>query len=377
MTQWSLDAAARAFFLRHPDEPRNVYRKDPERLRETAPDIAEQILALEPRHSNDYYLEPTVTYIVDLLPPPIDADADSIFVARTATLEPNAEATALAEDARVAYMYQGLGTALLFYAYLQRRIVRLLFTLDRSAATTMGDVVRLAEAHLPQLAADSDVALVLQRRKRWAQAEQVDIDPQVIGVLERWDDVLPSGTPAVNELQDVGEHFVVAHEIAHHLLGHLHRKPFAYRAHPAATALLQARQRLGVQIDEDRWNSDQLAEFDADAFAFLTLAGEIQAPGSFDWHGWYGALIGSLLALPALEDLATAAASAVGEANPPRMVADTHPPVGDRIAQLVEFTEQYPPPGEEASELGHPMGIISQVLLYWKFLNNTRYDPPR
>ena len=336
------------------------------------PEMADDILALEPEHSNDYYLDATVIDFVDLLPLSIAVDANEIFVARTPTLDPDAEALALAEDARVAFVYQGLSTALTFYAYLQRRIVRFILSLDRSSAQTSGDVIRMAEAQMPRLLADGDVALVLDRRHRWAKAEEVVIDDNVVGVLERYDDRLPWGTVAVNELHDLGEHFVVGHEIAHHLLGHLQRSPFEYRSHPAATALSEARHRMEVSRVDAGWNDAQLQEFDADAFAFLTLAGEIEAPGGFDRRRWYGALIGSLLALPALEDLALAAAVAAEDADTRRLVAETHPPVGERIGQIVEFVKCFPPPGDDASVVGHPAGLIAQAVVYWKVLSASR-----
>ena len=372
MTKWSLTAAVDAFARNFPDEPRNVYRKAPDALREAMPAIAEDILAFEPEHSNDYYLDATVIDIVGLLPLVIAADANEIFVARTPTLEPNAEAEALGEYARVAYVYQGLSTALTFYAYLQRRIVQLMLSLDRSAVRTSGNVIRMAAAQLPRLLEDRDIALVLERRKQWAQGEEVDIDDEIVAVLERYDDRLSSGSVAINQLHDLGEHFVVGHEMAHHLLGHLQRRPFEYRSHPAATALLEARQRLQVTRTDDGWNDAQVQEFDADAFAFLTLAGEIQAPGTFDHRRWYAALIGSLLALPALEDLALAAAAASDGVEARRVVAETHPPVGDRISQILEFAKRFPRSGDDALVMPHPDGLIVQALVYWRFLTASR-----
>jgi hypothetical protein len=373
MTNWSLEAAADAFFHKFPSEPRNIYHKDPDTLRSRMPEIAEQILALTTDHSNDYYLDATVEDIIGLLPPAIATDAQGVYVARTPELQPNAEAEALAEDARLAYVYQGLGTALAFYAFLQRRVFHLLQSLDRTTAMSIGDVLFLAEAELPQLVQDPDVALVLEARRRWRSAEEVEINDELIQVFERHDDRSPSGTQAVNELHDLGEHFVVAHEIAHHLLGHLHQKPFAYRSHPAKLALQQARQRTGVAQDgEANWNESQLHEFDADAFAFLTLSGEIAAPDGFDRRRWYGALMGALLALPALEDLAFASAAASGDLEPTRLVADTHPPIGDRVGQIVDFAQRFPPPGDEASDAGHPAGIVAQAVVYWKLLTLTR-----
>jgi hypothetical protein len=181
----------------------------------------------------------------------------------------------------------------------------------------------------------------------------------------------------VNELHDRGEHFVVAHEMAHHLLGHTDQKHFDFRLHPAASRLLQLRQEMDVHAAKDVWNQEQIGELDADAFAFLALAGEIESPGAFDTAAWYGAMIAALLALPALEDLALAAAAvALDEDQGQRLVRETHPPVGHRVDQVASFVFAFPQPTPANSVPGHPVGLLAQAEVFRYMLAASRNLDP-
>lgn len=349
-----------------------MYANAPHVIRAAMPDVAEQILTLIPPHSNDYYLEGTVIDICDLLPEDLAVDADAVFVARTPVFVPNAEAYAPAEDARVVCIYQGVSTALGFYAYLMRRSYRLIADQDLANVRTAGELLNLARAAIPQLLTDADVALVLDRRRGWL--EDVDIDAELTDLQLEPIDRVPTGESAVVLLHDLGEHFVVAHEIAHHLLGHTHHNHFAFRLHPARAHLVRLRAAMSVAIDEDAWTPAQIQEFDADALAFLCLAGEVCDPGSFEKARWYGAIMGALLALPTLEDLALMGGAAAhrGIDRMVRAVGETHPPILDRLDQIIRFVAAFPAFVYGSESEGHPGALVGQALVFRDLLVASR-----
>lgn len=366
---WSRAAGAEAFQRLEPDEPRNMYLKRPEWVEAEMPEIALEVLTVVPEHSNDFYLDATVRDIVALLPADIAADADEIFVARVPDLVPNAEAFAAAEDARLAYVFVGVGTMLGFYAVILRRTVHLLMNLRDENLATLGEAMERARSGIPSLLAQADIQLILTRRRNWLS--NVDLAPDLEAVLREWDERTASGIPTINELHDLGEHFVVAHEMAHHLLGHTHSTLFAYRSHPAIVRLEELRALTGVRIEEHAFNEYQVREFDADAVAFMTMAGEALEPGSWNAPRWYAAILGAMLALPALEDVALAAAGQPAqESGAVPLAHETHPPTSSRIQQIVDFIQAFPEPDSETAP--HPIGLMFQVLLYREVLEMSR-----
>lgn len=363
MSDWCRSRAAQAFLRQHPDEPRNVYEKDPEAVREQFPDVGEQILTLIPENSNDYWLDATLSDLLGWLPDDLAVDAREIFIARTPGYELQAEAWATSSEARLVAVCAGIVNVLICYAVLMRKSYQALRDAERTGVATIRDAMASARERIPEILADRAVALILRSRRDWFE-KGVSLDDPLLEVLGEWNERTSNGTLTVIELEDVGEHFIVAHEVAHHLLGHTHSPTFPTRSHPAKAHLEAARGRLRVEVSDAGWNARQLDELDADALAFLAIANELKAPGAFDPSSWYRAMTGALLALPALEDVGLAAQT------PDDGWSETHPPIEARLAQIFQFIVAFPAPDKNRPH--HPIGLAAQAIFFRDVLTAAR-----
>jgi hypothetical protein len=367
---WSLDDAIAAFERRFPGEPRNIWRKHPEFVRSQMTEMADDVLALEPRNSNDFMLQGTIDDILSCLPPDLERDASSIFVARASDNAVQAEAWAATATARLVSVSGGLSPVMGIYALIARRTFHLIMRLDRTGLKDIGELLTRGRARISDLLREPDVATVLRQRGRWLD-EGVVLNEQVQEIFLSWEETTSQGISTIVEMQDLAEHFVVAHEFAHHLLGHLQNPMFPFRLHPAIVHMSSVRKRLGLELDyedEAQWNEDQVHELDCDAFAFLALAGEFGS-SSWDRGRWYGAIFGALVALPALEDAALFGAV---DGHSRSIVGESHPPMADRFGQLADFIHAFPWTDEDKD---HPVGLLAQLLLYADVIQAARPAP--
>ncbi|MCP4385395.1 MAG: hypothetical protein GY798_28950 [Hyphomicrobiales bacterium] len=360
--RWSLDDACTGWFAAHGDEPRNLYTKSPDFMRQYYDlDLANAILDFTPPNSNDYLLQDDLEWLIARMDPTWEADIRAVFVGRSESLEPNAEAWSPSERARVVSVFVGVGTALAGYAVVSRVLTMALAEGAKHSSSTDELFAGIRE-RFDQIAQANAIEPILASRRRWRAEGNVDPSDEAMRAIESWGERLPGDDAlAVNRLLGFGQRFFVAHELGHHLLGHTHAATFEGDAFPALLALTRARADLHLH-DTESWTYDEQCELDADDFALLALAGWFGSYGS-DYSGWLQATFGSLLALPVLEDLARASGIKHDTA---RMTGDGHPPLTSRIERLEALIGHMPSELQE----DHPplLDYIDQVRVLREFL---------
>ncbi|WP_142232668.1 M48 family metalloprotease [Streptomyces calvus] len=146
------------------------------------------------------------------------------------------------------------------------------------------------------------------------------------------------------------EEFVLAHELAHHLLGHT---ADAYpRAKQNESYLDGVMRKYGIKLPEENLNDDQIQEVKADILAILTMTGALldETTDARVYRALAGSIIG-LTALAHIHDTWVVADNA----------GETHPDFLTRFscaAEVITCIAKRIPVGEEG---GHPLGFLTQL----------------
>ncbi|MGW5557921.1 hypothetical protein ACWER9_11925 [Micromonospora sp. NPDC003944] len=160
---------------------------------------------------------------------------------------------------------------------------------------------------------------------------------------------LSAGRESLQEdMVDAAESFVIAHELAHHLLGHTVSRRDKRRA---KLIVDQTVERLGLFDSIAAFNNSQREELHADLLAFLIVARAIERQPNFS--DLYRAVAGSSLALITLAHVADEWVESDS--------AGTHPGFVTRFALIRSLTDAFSadaPPGEIGD---HPMGFLAQL----------------
>jgi hypothetical protein len=368
--RWRLADSERAFRRTYPDEPRNWYARDEAATRAAWGERAEEVLSTTPENSNDFWLAACANDLAAVAPAELREQIEGIFVARTPSREVNAEAWMPAKSEHLVGVYEGTTVVLLAYAAIMRRCYHLMASSRGRGFKTIGEASTAFLEEMKDLLSDPLVAALTAQRAVWAGGSTVEIEERVAELLNEFDERLPSGAVSIRELLDVADHFVLAHEFGHHLLGHTYAQPWGPCQFPARSLLVAARGTLGVSLG-DGWSERQEEELDADAFGFLLLAGWFTEEPS-DRTRWYAAIFGALLALPVLEDLAAGSRVSAGLG----LAAPEYPPLETRVGQIVHLINAYPESLTDDDE-HHPAGLLQQMLLFQSFLIESRSSSRR
>ncbi|MCU1372365.1 MAG: hypothetical protein JWO77_3559 [Ilumatobacteraceae bacterium] len=364
---WNLAASEQSFLREYPGEPRNWYHRMEAETRSGWGAKAQDILDLEPPHSNDFWLEGSLIDLLNLSPPSIRQQVDAVFVVRTMSLQMNAEAWMPRKGEQLVGVYDGTRGVLLAYAAIMRRCYHLMRSQAERGHGTVGETVTSYLSEMDELLADPVVEILNRQRQGWASGQDAYLDEAAADLLNSYDEVGPSGLVTIRELLDLADHFVLGHEIGHHVLAHTHPPQWGGCAFPARLLLAQARHDLGVEVGHG-WTERQEMEFDADAFGFLLYAGWFTEDEP-DRTEWYRAIFAAMLALPALEDLASGPVPDSGKRF--AMSEPEYPPLADRIDQIARLVQAFPQELQK-EDPHHPVGLLQQMLLFRAFLVDSR-----
>ncbi|MFF3865051.1 hypothetical protein [Micromonospora sp. NPDC001898] len=207
-----------------------------------------------------------------------------------------------------------------------------------------------------QVDADDDelvAALTARLERPWKEIEaQQDQwrNPEVVygGCASLFSWVAPKRIHLVEDMVLCAEAFAIAHELAHHLLGHTNSKREKPSAKRALHEALQATKIPQIMLP---LNPSQREEVEADALAFLICANALRSTPSFPEI--YNALAGSVLAL-------VAAAHLNGDWVPGD-VAPTHPGFFERMQVVAEMTTLTTAGRPADNGMGHPFGFLAQL----------------
>lgn len=158
-----------------------------------------------------------------------------------------------------------------------------------------------------------------------------------------------SGRESLQEdMVDAAESFVIAHELAHHLLGHTVSRREKRRAKLVVDEMIE---RLGLLPSLVAMNNSQREELQADILAYLIAARAIKGQPSYP--DLYRAVAGSSLALITLAHVA-------GEWVEPDP-ASTHPDFISRFAIVASLTEAFSAGSAPGKQGDHPLAFLAQL----------------
>ncbi|MET7820046.1 hypothetical protein [Micromonospora zamorensis] len=150
------------------------------------------------------------------------------------------------------------------------------------------------------------------------------------------------------DMVDAAESFVIAHELAHHLLGHTVSRRDKKRA---KVIVDQTVEKLGLYPAMAALNTSQREELQADLLGYLIVAQAVEREPTFS--DLYRAVAGSSLALITLAHVTQEWVESDS--------AGTHPGFVTRFAVLQSLTESFTV-DSEAGEIGdHPLGFLAQL----------------
>jgi hypothetical protein len=191
----------------------------------------------------------------------------------------------------------------------------------------------------------------LSKRRLWLDESRLD-----------WLDLrlLSAGNPAFLQSAPPGrikmrenavgacEEFVIAHELAHHLLWHTVSKSGKSKAWQTVDA---ATKDAGITEMMIKQNASQLQELHADILAFMMTANAINGTPSF--NDLYRSLAGSMISYIALADINESWIEKEADASHPDFMARC-----ELIAALVEWLSKSRPASDNGD---HPLGLLVQL----------------
>lgn len=359
---WSIELGRAAFREAFPDYDSNIFREDETWTREHyPPELADPLLEYEPSQSNDFLLEEGLQRLAARAPAPLVTQIHGVFAVRTRTQDLNAEAWCHANRGRLVAVHSGTRSALMAFALVQRKTTAFIQGLQADGTfESIGAVVSAAQTQMALLAQDPVVQGVFGLRQQWSQQGHLGLEESEIAWLSANDEQVDGGS-AMSMLTELGEWFIIGHELAHHLLGHTWEKAgiWPHCSHDAISLLETWRAKLGLPAHVDIDSRTQ--ELDADLLGFLLLSGVLK--DGPDYPTWYGALFGALLAFPVMELLVGAAGEPTADMLGAYGEEDDYPPIGERVEQIATVARAFPgPPPSDGSHA--PEGLVIQMLLF-------------
>jgi hypothetical protein len=310
------------------------------RLSEIPPDHAKLLLSWQPESSNCPELTETLKQLIQSVPGEWRALIRNLFVGRVIDGEVNAAAWTKMKAGIVEINIQ---YTLILGAYV----------------ATFDDYVHSIKSLFQGIITEDKEEIVRKLNKRiltpWEQLDKSRLD-WANPMLIRAEDpaLLGLGTYSTRkdlqaELETACEAFIIAHELAHHLLGHtISRSNKTTKATIVVDEALQESRALArITVP----NNSQRDEIQADTLAFLIIAKSIDRTAAF--NDLYRATMGSIISLMALAHVNDAWIEPDATASQPDLI--TRYEVIFRLAA-------WPSEGRPRGEIGdHPLGLLAQL----------------
>ncbi|MFF2249748.1 hypothetical protein [Streptomyces sp. NPDC058142] len=306
-----------------------------------------EYFAWKPKSSNCPELQSLLEQLIDSVPDNWRTRARRIFAGRTLDFLPNGKAWRDGQVGVIEINY-GVTSAAMIYSVLYCKYFEMIRTigLDIDFTDDDSDTLKMIldevgdSGFSPILKADSE-------RNSWRSHRAVYAGHELLRELPA-----SRSMDSYHESVRAIEEFILAHELAHHLLGHT-ADPYP-RARQNSNHLDKMLQKYQVSLPEEQeMNDDQLQELSADALALFIMTGaltdELEAPRIY--RASAGAIIG-LTALAHIDDSWVSIPGAPGE---------THPDFISRFSlasHLIKAVSSDIPVGDEG---GHPFGFLSQL----------------
>jgi len=308
------------------------------RLDEIPPEQLQKVSQWKPERSNCPELTATLEDLIENIPPEWKEIASNIFVGRVFDGEVNASAWT--------NMKAGIIEINLQYTFILSAYVA---AFDQYVESLRLILKGIGLDSAEQLVSDLDNRLT----STWSQLDDS---------RSEWMDarLLAGGNPALLHLappdrvqprEDVVvacEEFIIAHELAHHLLGHTTSRKDGGKAKVTVDEVVDA---ADLHRHMETLNGSQVKELRADILAFMIMANVVDYPAPFG--RLYRAILGSTISLLALAHVTD---TWVATGND-----ESHPGIIRRynvIEALTEWLSVNKPRGEVGD---HPLGLISQL----------------
>ncbi|WP_159066351.1 ImmA/IrrE family metallo-endopeptidase [Streptomyces hygroscopicus] len=283
--------------------------------------------------------------LIETIPEAWRARARKIFAGRNLDGVANAEAWRDGEVGVIEINY-GITSAAMIYSVLYCKYYEMVHTLGNDVDFTDDDQEALLM--ILEEVGDSGFTPILvadRERESWLSDRSVFAGHELLRELP----TSRSEEDYHNVVRSI-EEFVLAHELAHHLLGHT---VDAYpRSRQNEIYLDSVMRKYGIELPDEELNDDQLQEMKADILALLMTTGalldEATAPRV------YRALAGSVIGLTALAHIYDT--WVVSDSS-----GETHPDFLTRFscaAQVITCISKRIPVGSEG---GHPIGFMNQL----------------
>ncbi|MFB6397974.1 hypothetical protein [Polymorphospora lycopeni] len=216
----------------------------------------------------------------------------------------------------------------------------------------------------------------LNRRLRhpW---EQLDLsraqwrDPRLLGSgdISLLEATAPERIGLQAEVVSACEEFILAHELAHHLLGHLSKHPGKGNARKVVTDLLDRSDLLGLRT---KLNTNQKQEIDADVLAFALVADCIERAPTHE--GLYRAILASIISLVTLAHVQDSWFEIEPEAS--------HPGFLERFTALTKLTKLLATGMPIGPSGDHPLDALAQLqtfagIAYTSWANKNAVPPAK
>ncbi|TDC39053.1 ImmA/IrrE family metallo-endopeptidase [Micromonospora sp. 15K316] len=316
------------FFFRYAGRPLPVDEK-----------VMARALEWKPERSNCPQLTITIEHLIRSVPDEWRALANNLFVGRVLKGDLNAMAWTERQAGVIEMNIQ--------YTFTLSAYAAAYDEFFHNLKSFVGDVA----AKRPGLE-----SMVHELDKRFAEPwEQLDtarsgwVDRRLLVVANpvaaRW----AKGRESLHEdMVDAAESFVIAHELAHHLLGHTVSRRDKRKAKDAVDEVIE---RLGLFYAMSQFNQSQREELQADILAYLIVAQALE--GAPQFSDLYRAVAGSTLAL--------VTHAHVTESWVELDSAATHPGFTTRFNMVHKLTEMLCSDRPTGDQGDHPMAFLSQL----------------
>ncbi|MCX5582091.1 hypothetical protein [Streptomyces erythrochromogenes] len=308
------------------------------------PSFAEYF-AWEPHRSNCPDLESLLEGLICALPEEWKARARRLFAGRNLHGHANAEAWRSGEVGVIEINY-GITSAAMIYSVLYYKYFEMVRTLgaevdfvDDDEEVLMMILEEVGDSGFtPILIADGE-------KGSWRANRRIFAGHELLRELPA-----SASYDAYHELVRSIEEFVLAHELAHHLLGHT-SDPYP-RASQNLTHFKKIKDKYGILPPDETLNPEQKDEMEADTLALLVMSGALT--GEITSGRIYRAAGGSVIALTALAHIDD---SWVASNEP----GQTHPDFITRYANAVDLVKKISKETPVGVEGGHPVGFLAQL----------------
>ncbi|WP_435209417.1 hypothetical protein [Micromonospora sp. bgisy143] len=317
----------------------------------------ELFTTFRPQRSNCEQLTIVMEDLTRSLPDDCKALARNLFVGRTLDGEINARAWSERQAGLVEISLQYthvLGAYAATYDEYFQSVRSLFKTITDPAVNEDELVARLAER------LEQPWSELRAQQSQWK-------DPTVVlgGCATIFSSVTPERMPTVERAVLAGEAFIIAHELAHHLLGHTSTRRDKQTAKHALHEALNATSIPQILLP---LNPSQCQEIEADALGFLICANALRGTPTFPEI--YHALAGSVLSF--------VAAAHVKDDWIADDIAPTHPGFFERMRVITELTTLVAKQRPADKETGHPLAFLAQLQTFSALALNAylhQHDP--